>query len=58
MTEENPLDRHIHLHSHEIISGRWLRPSSKIHAKIFSRFACGLFLGIGIIGAFWFQWWR
>ena len=58
MTKENLLDRHIHLHSHEIISGRWLRHRSKIEGKIFSRFACALFLGIGIIGVLWLQWGR
>jgi len=58
MTEENLLDLHIHLHSGEIISGRWLRHRSKIHAKKILRFACGMFLGISIIGVLWLQWWR
>jgi len=26
MTEESLLDRHIHLHTHELLPGRWLRP--------------------------------
>jgi hypothetical protein len=58
MTKEYLLDCHIHLHSHEIISGRWVRNRSKIQAKSFSRYACGLFLGISIIGVLWLQWWR
>jgi hypothetical protein len=58
MTKENLLDRHLHLHSHEIISARWFPPRSKIHATIFARFACGFFLGIGIIGMLVLQWWR
>ena len=52
------LDRHIHLHSHEVISGRWLRHRSKIRANIFPKFVCGLFLAISIIGVLWLQWWR
>ena len=63
MTKEDLLDQHIHLHSHEIIPGRWLRNRSKIRTKIFLRFAQGLFpygciLGISIIGVWLLQWWR
>ena len=36
MTKENPLDRHIHLHIHEIMPGRWLRPKIGIRAKTLS----------------------
>jgi hypothetical protein len=50
MTKENLLDRHLHLHYHEIIFARWLRHRSKIHAEISPGFAYGLFLGISIIG--------
>jgi len=57
-TNQNLLERDMHLHSHEIISGRLLRPRSTIHAHILGRFARGLFLGISIIGVFRFQWWR
>ncbi len=55
MTNEDLLDRHIHLHTHDLMPGRWLRPRSKIHARIFSGFLCGLLLVIGIIGAFFFR---
>jgi hypothetical protein len=58
LTEESRLDRHLHLHSHEIISGRCVRERSKILPKIFPKIACGLFLGMGIIGMWWLQWWR
>ena len=58
MTKESPLDRHIHLHIHEILPGRWLRPKSKVYTKIFTRILPGLVLGTGIMGALWFQWWR
>jgi len=57
MAEGKLLDRHLHLHSHEIISGRWLRNRPKIYAKIFPRIVCGLFLGISIIGVLWLHWW-
>ena len=57
-TNQNLLDRHMHLHSHEIISGRLLLPRFTIHANILGRFACGLFLGISIIGVVRFQGWR
>ncbi len=33
MTKESPLDHHIHLHSHEILPGRWLRPKRKGYIK-------------------------
>jgi hypothetical protein len=55
MTKENLLDRHIHLHTHELMPGRWLRPRSRIHARFFSRFLCGVLLVIGINGAFLFH---
>ena len=63
MTKEDLLDQHIHLHSHEIIPGRWLRNRSKIRTKIFLRFAhglfsYGLFLGISIIAVWLVHWWR
>ena len=58
MTKEESLDRHIHLHTHELVPGRWLRPRRNIRTKIFSKFLCGLVLGAGFVGAMWFQWWR
>lgn len=58
MTKENSLDGHIHLHIHELVPGRWLRPRRNIRTKIFSKFLCGLLLGAGFVGAMWFQWWR
>jgi len=63
MTKADLLDQHIHLHSHEIISGRWLRNGSKIRSRIFLRFAHALFpygflLGISIIGVWLVKWWR
>ncbi len=58
MTRENMLDHHIHLHIHEIMPGRWLRPRSRIQARIFSNFLYGVLLGMGIMGVLWFQWWR
>ena len=35
MTKENLLDRHIHLHTHELMPGRWLRPRSLSVLRIF-----------------------
>jgi hypothetical protein len=58
MAEGSLLDRHLHLHSHEIIPGGRLRNRAKVRAKIFPRIVCGLFLGISIIGVLWIQWWR
>ena len=55
MTKENLVDRHIHLHTHQLMPGRWLRPKSGIHGRIFSGFLCGALLAIGIIGAFLFH---
>ena len=55
MTEENLLDRHMHLHTHELMPGRWLRPRGRIHAGILSGFLCGVLLVIGVIGAFLFH---
>ena len=52
MTKENMMDYHIHLHIHELMPGRWIRPKSKTHAKIFSGFLWGVLLSVGIIGAF------
>ena len=58
MTKADLLDHHINLHSHEIIPGRWLGNRSKIHKRIFLRFACGFFLGLSIIGMWLLQRWR
>jgi hypothetical protein len=58
MRKKDPLDQHIQLHSHKIISSRWLRNRPKIRTKIFLRFAYGLFLGISIIGVWLLQWWK
>jgi len=58
MTGENPLDLHIHLHSIEIISDRWLQHRCEIHPKKFMKFVCGIVLGISIIGVLLLQWWR
>ena len=58
MTKADLLDHHIHLHSHEIIPSRWLRNRSKIHKRIFLRFAYGFFLGLSIIAVWLLQWWR
>jgi hypothetical protein len=58
MTKENLLDRHIHLHSHEILVGHGLRLRGRIHSKVFSSFFWKVLPAIGIVGALWFRWWR
>jgi hypothetical protein len=58
MRKKDLLDQHIHFHSHEIISNRWLRNRTKIRTKIFLRFAYGLFVGMSIIGVWLLQVWR
>ncbi len=55
--EENPLDRHIHLHIHEIIPERWLLPRRNRRGLFLGMF-CGAVATIGIIGVLWIELWR
>jgi hypothetical protein len=58
MTKENLLDRHIHLHSHEILVGHGLWRRSRIHSKLFSNLFWKLVPTAVIVGALWLRWWR
>ncbi len=52
------LDRHLHLHAHEMISRHWLGPGDNPHPRPFPRFVWVLLGGMGMIGFLWFQGWR
>ena len=58
MTIDGSLDRHIHLHPHELGPERWSGPRRGIRTKAFFKFLCGALLGAGSVGALWFQWLR
>lgn len=47
MTIKNSLDRHIHFHTHELVSGHWLGLKRKICTKRFSRFLSRVAFGRG-----------
>ena len=57
LMQENPLDGHIHLHSHEIIPGRWERPPSRRAGGVSWGLFCGALLSISLIGLLWTQLW-
>ena len=52
------LDRHLHLHAHEMISGRRLGPGAQPRPRPFPRFVWVLLGGMGMIGWLWLQGWR
>ncbi len=58
MNEEDALDRHIHLHIHELMPRRGFRFRARIRTPKLLRFLYGTFLIGGIVGVLWLNLFR
>ena len=50
ISKEDLLDRHIHLHTQDLLLGRRLRPRRGLPKRFFLEFLSGLILGACLVG--------